>query len=205
MYQSLRIRLEKAPFRLNRQSSMDLAHRMRRSPTVWVLTATLVPALILTPITKFLYPEWWQLMGYFWYSIPSSSFVYLPNEPAVIYAGAIYNLEVVAATGGIAAVVAAIVDYYVVRRVFEFEKVAPLKETALYKRAVRWFNWAPWLTLAIISFSPIPFYPLRILAPSSGVPSVEVRFRICRRSGSRVTIFSQWEERGCPCPTNTSC
>ena len=170
MYQSLRIRLDKAPVGLHRQSVIDLAHRMRRSPTVWVLAATLVPALIFTPITRFLYPEWWQLMGYFWYSIPSSSFVYLPHEPAVIYAGAIYSPGIVAITGGLAAIVAAITDYYVVRRVFEFERIAPLKETTLYKRAVRWFNWAPWPTLVVVSFSPIPFYPLRILAPSSGYP-----------------------------------
>ena len=170
MYQLLRARLDNAPFGLDFQFGIELAHRMRRSPTVWVLAATLVPALIFTPITRFLYPEWWQLMGYFWYSIPSSSFVYLPHEPSAIYAGAIYSPGIVAITGGLAAIVAAITDYFVVRRVFEFERIAPLKQATLYKRAVRYFNWKPWPTLMVIAFSPIPFYPLRILAPSSGYP-----------------------------------
>ena len=145
-------------------------HRMRRSPTAWVLTGALAPALVLTPIARLLYPDWWQLVGYFWYSIPASSFVYLPHEPAVVYAGALYSPAAVALTGGAATMVAAIVDYFVVKKVFEFRRVAPVKQTDLYKKAVRCFYWKPWPTLAVVAFSIIPFYPLRILAPSSGYP-----------------------------------
>ena len=151
-------------------SGIELAHRMRHSPAFWVLTASLVPALVFTPLIRFLYPDWWQLMGYFWYSIPACSFVYLPHEPAVVFAGAIYDPLVVALAGGLATVIAAITDYFVVRKVFEFQRIAPLKQTALYKRAVRLFYWRPWPTMVAFALSPLPFYPLRILAPSSGYP-----------------------------------
>ena len=147
-----------------------LVHRVRRSPTFWVLAATSVPALICTPLAKFLYPQWWQLVGYFWYSIPASSFVYLPHEPAVIYAGAIYDAPVVAIVGGLATIVAAIIDYFVVKKVFELPTVAPIKQTSIYKTAARYFYWRPWATIVVLSFSPIPFYPIRILAPSSNYP-----------------------------------
>ena len=170
MSQSIRLRLEKPHFGLSLIVSMAFAHRMRRSPTVWVLVATLVPALVFTPLTWFLYPQLWRLVGYFWYSIPASSFVYLPHEPAVIYAGAIYDPKVVAVVGGMSAIVAAIIDYFIMKKVFELRRVAPIKQTALYKKAVRLFYWRPWPTLVALSFSPVPFYPLRVLAPSSNYP-----------------------------------
>ena len=147
-----------------------LVHRVRRSPTVWVLGVTLVLALICTLLAKALYPEWWQLVGYFWYSIPGNSFAYLPHEPAVIYAGAIYEPWIVAVVGGLSTMVAAIVDYYVVKRVFELRRVAPVKQTTLYKTAVRYFYWRPWWTIAVFALTPLPFYPIRLLAPSSGYP-----------------------------------
>ena len=109
-------------------------------------------------------------MGYFWYSIPANSFVYLPHEPAVVYAGALYDPWIVAVVGGVSTLVAAIVDYYVVKRVFEFRRVAPVKQTSIYKKAVGYFYWRPWLTIAVFALSPLPFYPIRLLAPSSGYP-----------------------------------
>ncbi len=147
-----------------------LVRRAGRSPTFWVLVATLVPALICTLLARILYPQWWQLVAYFWYTIPASSFVYLPHEPAVIYAGAVYEPWVVAAVGAPATVVAAIVDYFVVKKAFEFRRVAPVKQTAIYKTAVRYFYWKPWLTILVFAFTLLPFYPIRLLAPSSDYP-----------------------------------
>ena len=59
------------------------------SPTTLVLTITLVLAGACTLIARLFYPDWQQLVGYFWYSIPGNSFAYLPHEPAVLYAGAV--------------------------------------------------------------------------------------------------------------------
>ena len=148
----------------------DLFERARRSPTVWVLTATLVPALIFTPLARIWYPESWKLVGYFWYSIPANTFVYLPHEPAVLYAGAIYDPWIVAVVGGISTLVASIVDYLVVKRVFQLKRVAPIKQTRIYRAAVRGFYWRPWLTIAAVAISPFPYAPIRILAPSSNYP-----------------------------------
>jgi membrane protein YqaA with SNARE-associated domain len=110
------------------------------------------------------------LVGYFWYSIPANSFVYLPHEPAVIYAGAIYIPWIVAVVGGLSTIIASIIDYFVVRKAFEFRRVAPVKQTSLYKMAVRYFYWRPWETIVVFAFTPLPFYPIRVLAPSSGYP-----------------------------------
>lgn len=109
-------------------------------------------------------------MGFFWYSIPGNSFVYLPHEPAVIYAGAMYQPWLVASVGGVATMMAAIVDYFVVRKVFEIQKVAKVKHAPIYRAAIRCFRWCPWITVVLFAISPLPFYVIRILAPSSGYP-----------------------------------
>lgn len=162
-----------------------LVHGAKRSPKVWVLTGTLFPALVCTLLAWVLYPPLWQLVLYFWYSIPSNSFVYLPNEPGVLFAAAIYSPWVVAVVGGVATMIACIIDYVVIKRVFELRPVAPVKQTAIYKKAVRYFYWRPWATIAILAVTPFPFYPIRVLAPSSGYPlwrytSATVIGRMCR-------------------------
>ena len=141
---------------------------IRRKSGWSILIACLVPASVCTILAMLWFPEWWRLVGFFWYSIPGNSFVYLPHEPAVIYAGAIYKPWLVAMVGGASTMVAAVIDYFVVRKVFEFKKVASVKETPLYKTAVRYFYWRPWLTVAFFAFSPLPFYVIRVLAPSAG-------------------------------------
>ena len=78
---------------------------VRRSPTVWVMAATLIPGLVLTHLARTLYPQWWQLVGCFWYSIPRNSFIGLPHEPAVVYAGALYHPTVVVIARGLATMV----------------------------------------------------------------------------------------------------
>ncbi|HHZ62820.1 MAG TPA: hypothetical protein EYN53_09275, partial [Dehalococcoidia bacterium] len=59
-------------------------------PAPLLLAGIIVPALICTLITRQYFPDWWQISVFFWYSIPGNSFLWLPHEPAVIYAGAIY-------------------------------------------------------------------------------------------------------------------
>ena len=148
----------------------NLARRLRRSPRFWVLSGTLLPALVCTLLAWAYASSLWQLVLYFWYSIPSNSFVYLPNEPGVLFAAAVYSPWVVAVVGGVATMIACIIDYAVIKRVFEFQQVARVKQTGIYKKAIQCFYWRPWPTIAILAVTPLPFYPVRVLAPSSGYP-----------------------------------
>ena len=147
-----------------------VASSVRYSLISWVLVATLVPALVCTILTKILYPEWWQLVLYFWYSIPSNTFMHLPHEPAVIYAGTIYDPWLVAVVGGISTMVASIIDYFAVKKVFELQGVAAIKQAAFYRMTVRWFRWRPWETIVVFAIAPLPYDPIRILAPSTNYP-----------------------------------
>jgi hypothetical protein len=144
-----------------------LADRVTRTLLVWGMVVTLAAALICTVLAAMPYSHWWGLTLYFWYAIPSNTFVHLPHEPAAIYAGTIYAPWLVAAVGGLATVFASSVDYFAVKKVFKLQRLASVRETSLYRVAVRWFRWKPWATIVFFAFTPIPFYPIRVLAPVS--------------------------------------
>ena len=144
--------------------------RSTRRSVVVLLGATLLPALLCTLLTWRFLPDWWQLSGFFWYSIPGNSFVLLPHEPAVVYAGTVYSPWLVAIVGGQATTVASIIDHTLFTRTLQFETVAQIKETRVIRVAVRWFNWQPWWTIVFFAFSPVPFYPIRIVAPMASYP-----------------------------------
>jgi membrane protein YqaA with SNARE-associated domain len=145
----------------------SLADRVKRSPLAWGMVVTLTAALACTLLVAMLYSHWWGLALYFWYAIPSNTFIHLPHEPAAIYAGTIYAPWLVAAAGSLATVFASSVDYFAIKKVFEFQRFASVKETSLYRVAVRWFRWKPWATIVFFAFTPVPFDPVRVLAPAS--------------------------------------
>ena len=132
--------------------------------------ALLVPAAACTLLTWRLLPEWWELSAYFWYSIPGNSFLLLPHEPAVVYAGTLYDPLLVAAVGALATAPASVIDYQLFERAFRLGPLAQAKQSRISVLTQRAFNWQPWWTIVIFAFSPLPFYPVRIVAPMSGYP-----------------------------------
>jgi membrane protein YqaA with SNARE-associated domain len=137
-----------------------------------LLAAVVFPAMVTTLLTWRYLPEWWQLSAFFWYSIPGNSFVLLPHEPAVIYAGAIYHPALVAVVGGLATTVASMMDHILFTRMFHLKVVAPIKETRVSRLAVRLFSRQPWWTIFIFAITPIPFYPIRVIAPMANYSMV---------------------------------
>ena len=135
-----------------------------------IIAVTLVPAALSSVLTWWLFPDWWQLSAYFWYSIPGNSFIWLPHEPAVLYAGALYAPALVAATGGVATMVASIIDHAFFTRTLKIEGIAKVKETRIMAYCMRLFNRQPFGTIVLFAFTPIPFYPIRVVAPMSNYP-----------------------------------
>ena len=133
------------------------------------VTRVLLPALALATVATLLawllFPAWLSLGAFFWYFIIG---IYLPQEPALIYAGTIYSPWIVTLVAGSATLVAATLDYVVFIRIFKFRGVTAIKRTTVYRTAVKFFDKRPWGTTAIFAFLPLPFYPIRFLAISSG-------------------------------------
>ena len=136
----------------------------------WVVAAAIAPALLGTLLIGFVIGEWWHLAGYFLYLLPGTL---LPQEPAVIFAGTIYHPGFVVVLFGLATVTASLIDYFTVRKVLELRRFSPLKRTSFYQAAVRCFYWRPWWTIVVFAFSPLPFFPIRVLALSSNYPLLQ--------------------------------
>jgi len=113
-------------------------------------------------------PKYAGMVIYFFYTIPANSFLSLPHEPAVLYYAKMYSPLLLAILGGIATCLACFIDYEVLTPIFRLKKVSKIKETYFYKKSIHYFNKLPFVTIAVVGFSPIPFYPVRILAISSG-------------------------------------
>ena len=135
----------------------------------WV-AAAIVPALLGTLLIGFIIGEWWHLAGYVWYFLPGTV---LPQEPAVIYAGTIYHPGFVVVIFCLATMTASIIDYFTVKKVLALRRFEPLKQTSFYQSAVRCFYWRPWWTIVVFAFTPLPFFPIRILALSSNYPALQ--------------------------------
>ena len=130
-----------------------------------------VPAAISTLLVWRYLPDWWPLSFYFWYSIPGNSFMLLPHEPAVVAAGTLYHPGLVAIVGGLATIPASAFDYQLFRRAFQLGFMTQAKESRISLTAQRMFNVQPWWTTVFFAFSPIPFYPIRLVAPLAGYPA----------------------------------
>ena len=144
---------------------------LTRRQAFWCLLALLLPASVCTLLVWAYLPHWWQLSAYFWYSIPGNSFILLPHEPAVLYAGTLYSPLLVALVGGLATIPPSAFDHHLFSRAFQLKALAQVKETRLSRLAARAFAIQPWWTIVFFAFSPIPFYPIRIAAPLYNYPA----------------------------------
>lgn len=134
-----------------------------------VVFATIAPALLGILLIGLIIGEWWHLTGYFWYFFPGNV---LPQEPAVMYAGTIYHPGFVVLLFSLSTMTASFIDYFTITKLLKFRRFAPLKRTSLYQAAVRCFYWRPWWTIVVFAFTPLPFFPVRVVALGSGYPLV---------------------------------
>ena len=154
------------------ETESAIRRRLIGRPALLLLGLALFPALLSTLLIRRFLPEWWQLSGFFWYSIPGNSFVWLPHEPAVIVAGALYHPALVAVVGGMATALASTIDHALFTRMFQSERLAPVGRSRIMRVCLRLFGWQPWWTIVLFAFSPIPFYPIRLVAPLARYPMV---------------------------------
>ena len=146
-------------------------YRVTTRQAVIYLSALLAPASICTLLVWLFLPDWWELSAFFWYSIPGNSFILLPHEPGVLFAGTLYHPAVVAIVGGLATIPASTIDYQLFKRALRLGFMAQVRQSRISDFARRAFSIQPWWTTVFFAFSPIPFYPVRIAAPLADYPA----------------------------------
>ncbi|HSG82885.1 MAG TPA: VTT domain-containing protein [Gemmatimonadota bacterium] len=107
----------------------------------------------------------------FFYSIPANTAISVfPHEPVLILYGKFANLwmTAVAATGG--TIVAGWLDHRVFVPVLNHSKLIGYKDSRFYKKMTDMFMKYPFVTLLITGFTPIPFWPFKLLVFSIHYP-----------------------------------
>lgn len=95
------------------------------------------------------------------------TFCPLPTIWIVLWAAREFNPWAVAFLGALATCVAYLNDYYIFNWLHKFSRVRKIRGTKLYKSTVKWFGKAPFITLTVASFLPIPVDLIRLLSISS--------------------------------------
>jgi membrane protein YqaA with SNARE-associated domain len=110
------------------------------------------------------------LILYLLYMSVAFTFLPLPTAWIVLWAAREVEPFSVALIGTVGTVIANLHDYYIIHYLFRVERIKKAKNTRFYRKSVEWFRRAPFATLSIASFLPIPIDAVRILAVSTDYP-----------------------------------
>lgn len=107
------------------------------------------------------------------YTSVACTFLPLPTAWIILWAARETDPLSVALIAAAGTCMANLHDYYILNYLFGLDRIGKLKDKGFYLSAVKWFERAPFLTLTIASFVPIPIDIVRILAVSTGYSRVK--------------------------------
>lgn len=110
------------------------------------------------------------LVLYLLYMSVAFTFLPLPTAWIVLWAAREVEPLTVAVIGTVGTVIANLHDYYIIHYLFRVERIKKTKRNRFYLKAFEWFGRAPFATLTIASFLPVPIDAVRILAVSADYP-----------------------------------
>ena len=104
------------------------------------------------------------------YTSVAFTFFPLPTTWIMLWAAREADPFLVALIGALGTCIANLHDYYIINYLAGLRRGKRFKETSFYRNSVKWFEKAPFPTLAAASFLPIPVDVVRALAVSTGYP-----------------------------------
>jgi membrane protein YqaA with SNARE-associated domain len=115
------------------------------------------------------------------YTSVACTFLPLPTAWIILWAARETDPISASLIGVAGTCIANLHDYYIVNFLFGLDRIGRVKDTRFYRGAMRWFSRAPFLTLTVASFVPIPIDVVRILAVSTGYS--RLRYTLATFSG----------------------
>lgn len=117
-------------------------------------------------------PTYKGLVWLYVYSIPSHVYIsVLPHEPVLLYIGKLYNIVLVVVAAGLGTAVAGFIDYETLGFALKHRSIKNLYHNkGFYRKAVELFYKAPFWVIVVAAFTPIPYYPIKLLSIASDYP-----------------------------------
>lgn len=146
-----------------------------RGTPVWdgILRATGVLGLVAIGLVL-----WWPgaagLVGFLCITIfvngPLAPLLPATYEPVLMVAGRVYPPLVVALVGIAGTLYVEFLNYHLYRKALEHPRLERVRESRLARATVSLFGRAPFFTVWLCSWSPLPYWAVRFLAPLAGYP-----------------------------------
>jgi uncharacterized membrane protein YdjX (TVP38/TMEM64 family) len=103
-----------------------------------------------------------------WVNGPLGMFMPATYEPILILFGRLYPPVVVGLTGIVGTVYVEFLNYHLYARVLRARSLAGIRRNPVVERLVPLFDRAPFFTVWLCAWSPLPYWAVRILAPLAG-------------------------------------
>lgn len=103
-----------------------------------------------------------------WLNGPLAPFFPASYEPILMIFGRVFPPLLIASLGIVGTLYVEFLNYHLYRRLLDTKTLAPLGESKMVQRIVRWFRVAPFFTVWLCSWSPLPYWSVRFLSPLAG-------------------------------------
>ena len=153
-----------------------LYHRlfeMRYGNPIWdgVLRLSGIVALLAIPLTL-LVPPAGGMVGFaivtIWVNGPASPILPSTYEPILMLMGRLYAPPLVAVVGVAGTIYVEYLNYHLYRRVMQLNALDRVRKGKTVEGVLRWFSKAPFFTVWVCSWSPLPYWPVRFISPLAG-------------------------------------
>lgn len=118
------------------------------------------------------FPKAGGLVGFalvtIWVNGPISPLLPSTYEPILMLFGRVYNPWAVAWVGVAGTLYVEYLNYHLFRHVLRLAPMQRMQQSVVVTRILRWFKRAPFLTVWVCSWSPIPYWPVRFISPMAG-------------------------------------
>lgn len=116
------------------------------------------------------------LIATIWVNGPLAIFFPATYEPMLMLMGRLYAPLLIAVIGVAGTLYVEFLNYHLYNRMLQLAALRRLQRGRLMSLIVRWFNVAPFFTVWLCSWSPLPYWVVRLLAPMAGYPVVRYLF-----------------------------
>lgn len=107
----------------------------------------------------------------FFYCFPAEFLVAtVPHEPVLLFFSKFYGPLTIALVSIAGTALTEVINYSVFKYVADLKLFRKMLESRGVQKLVAWFNKAPFLSLWVAGFTPIPFYPFRFLVVLARYP-----------------------------------
>jgi phosphatidylglycerophosphate synthase/membrane protein DedA with SNARE-associated domain len=111
------------------------------------------------------------LIGLFLWTVPAQFLVgFLPQEAPLLYASQFYDPFTITATVLSALLLAELANYHTIKAIGTLPQINRVLQNRNARKIIDWFNKAPFQATVVAAFTPIPFFPIRLLAPLGNYP-----------------------------------